>query len=272
MSALTTPAATALSAALAMAAALLVIPGPVRAAQTRAGREVCSQGAAWRRPWLPPALAVAVVAVGIQDGTRLALLLIGAVSTLGVLRLVHRQRERRDAEARSGKVLESCEILVAELRAGQPPAAALGLATVDWPELEPVATASRLGADVADAFTALSRSPGAGSLVIVSAAWRVAHRSGAGLADALAAVARLLRRQQQTRRVVTSELASARSTARMIAILPLVVLGFGSGVGGNPWHFLLDTPAGLVLLGCGLLLAFAGLEWIERIAEGVLRR
>ena len=95
----------------------------------------------------------------------------------------------------------------------------------------------------------------------------VAVVAGPGLAHAVARVATRIRAQRQTQRVVTSELASARATARLVAALPVVALGMGSGAGGDPWRFLLDTPVGWGCLGAGLAFGVAGLWWIEAIAD-----
>ncbi len=143
-----------------------------------------------------------------------------------------------------------------------------------WPGLEPVLRSHDLGADVPDAWRAVSRQPGAHDALLVAAAWQVSHRSGVGLGEALGRVAAGLRASGATRRVVESELASARATARLLAALPVLALLVGGGAvpGSSPWAFLLGTPVGLACLGAGLGLGFAGLWWIEAIADDVERR
>ncbi len=177
------------------------------------------------------------------------------------------QRRRRRAADQSA-VLEVCDLLAAELAAGQPPGAALAVAAQRWPPLRPVVDAHHLGADVPGELRRLATSrPGAGDLVWVAGAWQVAHRSGHGLAAALERTAAGLRARRRTRRLVHSELASARATARLVACLPLVVLLMGSGAGSDPWSFLLGTPVGWVCLLAGLALIAVGLWWIERLAD-----
>ncbi len=199
----------------------------------------------------------------------------GALVAGGVLvagrQLVRARDRRRAAAATADRVLEACELMSAELAAGQPPGLALGRAAASWPFLAPVAEAAALGGDVALALRRAAASPGAGDLRGVAGAWVLAHRSGAGLAEALDRVAGRIRADRQLRRVVESELASARATARLVAGLPLVVLLLGNGGGTSAWAFLLRTPIGVLCLGGGLTLCLAGLWWIERIAAQVTR-
>ncbi|GAA1913999.1 hypothetical protein GCM10009737_14140 [Nocardioides lentus] len=183
--------------------------------------------------------------------------------------LVVRRRARAEAARTAERVRESCEALAADLRSGRPAGPALERACEAWPPLAPVAASYAVGADVPAALRALAGQPGCGDLRTVAAAWEVAHRTGHGLAGAVSRVADGVRSRQATRRVVTSELASARSTARLLAVLPVAALLMGTGAGGDPWRFLLTTGVGLACLAGGLALALAGLWWIEALADDV---
>ena len=175
---------------------------------------------------------------------------------------------RRRVAADQAAVLEVCDLLAADLAAGRPPDAALAAGAERWPPLVPVVEAMRLGADVPEAMRRLAAERrGAADLRWVAGAWQVAQHSGHGLAAALERTAAGLRARRRTRRLVDSELASARSTARLVACLPVAVLLMGSGAGSDPWSFLLATPVGWVCGAVGLTLVALGLWWIERLAD-----
>lgn len=253
-----------LGAALAAAvAAWLLVPSarPVSRRRPVAGR---------RRWW--GGAAVSVGAGVLLDGERAALAAVAAMSLAGAVWLWRRRVARVAAAASRDRVLEACRLLRGELSAGRPPGASLELAAEEWVVLAPAAEAFRLGASVPEALRRLGcRASGAEGLVALGAAWDVAQRSGQGLAVAVGAIADQLTADAAMRRVVTAELSSARATARVVAALPVVALLMGSGVGGDPWGFLLGTPVGLACLAGGVALALAGLAWIEAIAAGVQR-
>jgi tight adherence protein B len=244
-------------ATLAAAAAVLLVLGPP---PQRPGAVPASPSPRWVVPALTfGAMAVVGPLVAVPLGLG-----------LGARELWRLRRRRQEAVATADRVLETCELLAAEVAAGQPPGHALARAAAAWPVLAPAAEAGTLGGDLPRTLRELADRPGASELRLVGAAWEVAHRSGSGLADALDRVSTSVRADRTTRRVVESELASARATARLMAGLPVLVLLLGGGAGTSPWTFLVATPIGWACLVGGLALGLAGLWWIERIAAGVV--
>jgi tight adherence protein B len=218
----------------------------------------------------PVVAAVAAgAAVTLLAGTALALCLIVLGTAGGVLRLWRRGRLRAQAEQRRRAVVDLGEGLVGELQAGLPPMAVLRRAAEQWPPFGPVAAAARLGADVPEALRRVAALPGAEDLLSLAAAWQVSERSGAALASTLSQVVESARERRTAAHLVRSELASAQATARLVALLPVATLAMAAGVGADPWHFLLERPAGLVCLAAGTALVLMGLEWIDRIAAAV---
>ncbi len=236
-------------------AVLLAAPLPDRPSSQR-----------WTR-WLVPGVAAAAV-VAVLGSLVLPAVVLG-VAGFGALAVRRRTAAATRAAATADAVRESCEALAGELVAGTTPARALEVAVEVWPPLGAAARAEQVGGSVPDSLREVARSHrGAADLQQIAAAWQLSHRSGAALGDALSAVAADLADQRATRALVRSELASARSTARLIAVLPVMTLAMSSGT-GDPVGFLLGTGPGLVCLAAGLAMALAGLAWIERIAAGV---
>lgn len=229
-----------------------------------------------RRERLSWGLVVAVAGgtVLLRDVLDLVLLVdlgVGVAVVVVASRLVRRARGRATAVRRRTQVVAACDALVAELRSGRPPQVALELVALEWPPLAPVASGARLGGDVPDALRQLAASPGAEPLADVAAAWQVSTRSGAGLADVLDRLGAALREQEDVAREITAAVAPARATAHLLAVLPLVGLGLGTALGGDPLHVLLGTPIGSVLLALGATLAVAGVVWVERLVTAAER-
>jgi tight adherence protein B len=210
--------------------------------------------------------------------TGLSGLLLAASAALvaGVGGWLHaRGRRRRRADDVRRQTTEGCDALVAELRAGQPAARALGRVAEEHRVFRPAAHASALGGDVPAALcepTAIASGgagPASGGLAALAAAWQVADDCGSGLAGTLDRVADGLRAEESTRAEVASALAPARATARLLAVLPVFGLLLGSGLGGDPVGLLLGSPVGQFLLLGGVVLSAGGTLWVERIADTV---
>jgi tight adherence protein B len=183
--------------------------------------------------------------------------------------LMRNWRLRAARARRRAEVIELCDALVAELRAGLPAQRAIANACRPWPELAPVVATARLGGDLAAAFRKAAQMPGAHGLRLVAASWEVSGRSGAGLAAVLDRVSGALREDEEAHAEVTAALGSPRATAKLLAGLPLVGLGLGTAMGVNPVPFLFTTAVGNGCLVIGVSLALVGLWWVERLASAV---
>lgn len=194
-----------------------------------------------------------------------------AASGVGAYALLKRRRGRAVAEAYAAQVRDHCDQLAADLSAGAPTRLALSRLADRWPEVRRVVEADRFGLDVSATWQSLAVETRLESLGLVALAWSYAQHTGVGLAVAMRHVADGLSAQARVDRTVAAELSSARATAWLVALLPVGVLAMGSGLGGNPWRFLLLTTPGVCLLAAGLALIWAGLWWIESIIDGVRR-
>jgi tight adherence protein B len=188
-----------------------------------------------------------------------------------VLWVRERARRRREEDQREADVAEVCVALSAELKSGVPVGHALAAVGRDWPDLLGSAAArAAIGGDVVTALRDEASRPGAGALEAIAASWEVSARTGAPLSRVLMAVADSLRMAATVRREAESQLATAKTTARLMAVLPFGTLLLMSSDGAAV-EFLLTTPYGLVCLaGAGGFIAM-GLWWVRRVTRSVLR-
>ncbi|MCT9006341.1 type II secretion system F family protein [Streptomyces rhizosphaerihabitans] len=205
-------------------------------------------------------------------GTSVLPLLLGAAG-MPLLGRVRRAGEaRRERERRGDAVIALCGALAGEVRAGRQPGEALLGAARDSDGLgdaQPVVlAAARFGGDVPDALTEAARQPGADGLVGLAACWRVAVDRGAGLAAGLDRLEAALRAERDQRADMRAQLAGSRSTASMLAGLPVLGLLLGTALGADPLHVLLHTGPGLGCLLVGGVLEGVGLWWALRIVRG----
>jgi tight adherence protein B len=171
----------------------------------------------------------------------------------------------------AGVDAEWVESLVAELRAGHDPSAALLAAAAATPgaAVSGAVAAARGGGDVALALHADSEVAAEPLLRAVAACWDVAAGSGAGLADSLTTLADSAREAERVRRELRAGLAEPRATALVLAALPVVGLGLGVLLGADPLAWLVATSVGRAVLIAGLLIEAAGAWWAWRIIAGL---
>lgn len=215
------------------------------------------------------------VAVGLMVALLGASVVPAVVGAAGVplLRRVRLAGEvRRARERRGDEVIALCAALAGEVRAGRHPGEALLRAARDSGGLgaaqASVLAAARFGGDVPGALAAAARQPGAEGLLGLAACWRVAVDQGAGLAAGLDRLEGALRADRDQRADLRAQLAGARSTAVMLAGLPVLGLVLGTALGADPLHVLLHTGAGLGCLLVGGVLEGVGLWWALRIVRG----
>ncbi|MFC7308398.1 type II secretion system F family protein [Streptomyces monticola] len=228
-----------------------------------------------RPEWWCLAVALMVAAMG----RSVVPLVLGALGMPLMGRALRGRERRRAREARADAVIALCGALAAEVRAGRQPGVALQTA-VGCAEGESglgeaetaVLAAARFGGDVPGALRDAAREPGADGLLGLAACWRVAVDSGGGLAAGLARLESALRSERDQRADLRVRLSTARSTAVLLAGLPVVGVLMGTGLGADPLRVLLHTPAGLGCLLIGGSLEGLGLWWAVRIMRRAERR
>jgi tight adherence protein B len=194
-----------------------------------------------------------------------ALALWAALATVAVL--VRGQLAARAVITAQAAVVEGCEQLASLMRIGLAPSAAVAGIARESPLFAEIAAVQAVGGDPVAALRRLSARPGASGLADLACAWQVASRSGASMTPAIEAMAAQLASTRDLRLVVAAELAAPRATSRLLACLPLVGVGVGFAMGGNPLRFLTESLPGQACLLAGVLLACAGVLWSELLAR-----
>ncbi|WP_411103400.1 type II secretion system F family protein [Streptomyces sp. cmx-4-9] len=202
-------------------------------------------------------------------------LAVGAAAVPLVRRWLRVREGERARVARAAGVAALCGAAVGELRSGAQPGQALTAAlrrTLPGPGGPGAAEAALLAAaafagDVPAALHQAAREPGAQGLAGMAACWRVSVDGGAGLAAGLDRLEAALRAERDREESLRAQLAGARSTAVVLALLPLVGLLIGTGLGADPLRVLLHTPMGWGCLLAGALLEALGLLWCSRIVR-----
>lgn len=247
-----------------LAAALLVAPAPARA---RLALGVARRTPPARLLWWASGPGVLIAAVVVEPTVLLAALILAGTVVA----------RRRGSSARGGRRTESAalrdglDIVAGELRAGAHPVAAFDAAGTevggvvgDW--LRVVAARGRLGADVAAGL----RSVAAQSVLPESwgrlaVCWQLAQSHGLAIATLMRAAQHDIVERDRFRARVDAGLAGARTTAAVLAGMPVLGIALGQLIGADPLTFLFSGGSGGLLLVIGITLSCVGLYWSDRI-------
>ncbi len=187
-------------------------------------------------------------------------------------------RNHRVAASAATGLSDVLGVLVAELRAGAHPAAAVQSAADTHADGAPdvvrvlavVAAAARLGGDVPAVLRSAAPTHLRPWLDRLADAWALSERHGIPLADLLDAVRCDTEHRVRFAADVQARLAGPRSTAAVLAGLPLLGLALGQAVGAAPVRVLCETPVGQLLLVIGTGLACGGALWSARLISGAV--
>ena len=256
--------------AAAIALALAAVVSPVSPRR----RLLCAARARRRIP--TPVIAVgAVLAVAILVPGTAA---VTSAIVVGTLMLRRRAGAKRRARAAEASALQAAlDVLVGELRVGAHPVAAFEVAAGEVEGrvatgLRAVAARARLGADVAAGIDGSAESsPLPHHWRRLSLYWRLAQTHGLAVATLMRAAHQDIVERERFAARVDAGMAGARTTAAVLAGLPLLGVGLGQLIGADPIRFLLSPGAGGWLLVVGVTLGCCGLLWSDRIIGLALR-
>ncbi|MCW2527508.1 MAG: hypothetical protein JWM76_2368 [Pseudonocardiales bacterium] len=142
------------------------------------------------------------------------------------------------------------------------------------------AAVAGVGGDVAAVFASIGQTlatgrpgrpgPSHADFAPLAAAWHVRSRCGAALADLVGHVENDLSAADDRWREADAAMAGPRSSAVLLAGLPIVGLALGTAIGAHPLGWLFGTTPGAILLLVGVLFDAAGWLWMQRLVRSGL--
>lgn len=251
---------TAVRRARAMAARGRLARAPAVAPRHRAGRRrraVTGRGL--------PTLGCAAFAATLSAMAGLPLAVAGGATAALACWLARSRLRRRADTLRRRELADGMRVLAAELDSGTRAVDALEAAGASASSYRTifaeVADAARAGEQISAVLLAASRP----ELTPLGHGWRLAETCGLSLASAVTCVSADLAAHQQQQRAVSVALAGPRSSAALLAGLPLLGIGLGTMMGARPLEFLFTAPAGGLVCCVGTMLDLAGVLWTARL-------
>jgi tight adherence protein B len=255
--------------ALALALALLITPGPAR--HRIQARTPANRSPRWIVVLTCLAVPAIILAVAAPAGVAAAVGMVGGTVEIRRRRRLRLRRCVSEATALQGGL----DVLVGELRIGAHPVAAFENAAgeVDGrvaASFRAVAARARMGADVA---AGISSGAHQSSLPEhwerLAVCWHLAQTYGLAIATLMQTAQRDIVERERFSARVNASMSGARTTAAVLAGLPLLGIGLGQMIGADPLRFLLSGGVGGWLLVIGVALTCTGMLWSDRITRKV---
>jgi tight adherence protein B len=183
-------------------------------------------------------------------------------------------RRRRGSKARNASdPVGAMSAFSAEVRAGSSPTVALGLALQPFPQLCP-RTQQALSAqgDVAAALRLDALAARQREWAALAAVWELTDRRGVSMVAVADRLAEHGRQLAAARRLLNAELAEARATVRVLALLPVIGLALGTVLGANPLRWLTTSSAGHAVIAAAVGFEVAGWLWVRALVRSVERK
>ena len=259
---------------LAVAAAVLAWPASQRSARLRtlvAGGRLVEVGRVRVRPrprialpTAPTALLIGLVAGGVGWWTSdrpiaITVAVITSIAAAVVGGIIRASLADRSARMARDELHLMLGILCGELEAGAAPVDAVRAARNAVPRFAPAL----------DGLLTTGEGPSISSLTV---AWRIAEQTGAPLVEVLDQVRADVAADRELHRAVSVTVAGPRSSAVLLAGLPVLGVGLGAAIGARPLSVLFGSAAGHVLLIVGVALDAAGVLWTQRLIRSVRPR
>lgn len=223
---------------------------------------------------LSPRVAVAAAALGAAAvGGALAgpvAVFVAGTYTVAGGSAWHRRRRTRAAERALAACADALGGFADDLRAGQIPVVALRALLADLAgtangSFGAVDRALDGGGDVVAALRSV-RGPLTGVADRLATVWGLTG-SGVPLADLADRLDDELRGRRRARARADAQSAAARTTAWLVAGLPVLGLLLGQALGAEPARMLTQTPVGAACAVAAVLLHLGGFAWAGRIAD-----
>jgi len=248
----------------------LSAPPDSRLAMETAPTSPSRSGSGWLRILAVPMALATIATAGLLAGVA-GVLAAGAALATGALLVRQALTERRRRMALTD-IAAGLRMLGRELRAGAEPALAAAnagsAARGEGAEvLAGVAHLARFDSALAVRVEDDAHDPRSQTLIRLRSGWLLTRRHGLAFTPLVDALAVDLSGQLTADAERAGQVAGPRMSGYVMAVLPLMGLALGVGMGADPMRVLLNTAVGNVLLVVGVLLTCAGLLWSARIVR-----